>query len=111
MPSKRKKPKDKAEYSSKPDHAECSSKLETKKNGRTSEAIKERWTMGRDENNQMHPLALVGYGGGLTVLSDGHKDNWVWFISMLQEDLELGYGSYLSSLGSFLSFSGSKSTT
>nr|GEW38658.1 zinc finger, PMZ-type [Tanacetum cinerariifolium] len=79
--SKRKKPKDKAEYSSKPDHAECSSKLETKKNGRTSEAIKERWTMGRDENNHMHPLAWAGYGGdlelgygaGLTVLSDGHK--------------------------------------
>ncbi|GJS89380.1 zinc finger, CCHC-type containing protein [Tanacetum coccineum] len=140
---------DKADCSSKPDHAECSSKPETKKNGRTSEAIKERWTkacalydhkeglvehydklweyrqailesypgstcqletedkdddtiyfkrmyicfkaMGRDGNNQMYPLAWV-------VVGVENKDNWAWFLSLLQEDLKLGYGGGLTIL-------------
>nr|GEW71237.1 hypothetical protein [Tanacetum cinerariifolium] len=52
---KRKKPKDKHDHaectnydigdsSSTPDHAECSSKPATKKNGRTSQAMKESWS-------------------------------------------------------------------
>ncbi|GJZ71863.1 zinc finger, PMZ-type containing protein [Tanacetum coccineum] len=41
--------------------------------------------MGRDGNNQMYPLAWAMVGLE-------NKDNWAWFLSLLQDDLELGYG-------------------
>ncbi|GJX06457.1 flavonoid 3'-monooxygenase-like protein [Tanacetum coccineum] len=137
-----------------PDDAECSSKPATKKNGRSSEAIKERqavlesnpgstchletkdrdddgkitfkrmyicfkgikqgWldacrkvigldgcflthtckgqlltAFGRDGNNQMYPITWF-------VVGVENKDNWAWFLSLLQEDLELGYGGGLT---------------
>ncbi|GKD72119.1 hypothetical protein Tco_1330401 [Tanacetum coccineum] len=119
------KPKDKADCSSKPDHAKCSSKPETKKNGGTSEAIKERWS----QCKRAKACALYDHKGGLVehynklweyrhvVLESNpgvitkadwmhveelegveNKDNWVWFLSLLQEDLELGYGGGLTVL-------------
>nr|GEX05689.1 zinc finger, PMZ-type [Tanacetum cinerariifolium] len=101
---KRKKPKDKLDHaectnfdigdiSSKPDHAECSSKPATKKNGQLST------TIGRDGNNQMYLLAWA-------VVRVENKDNWAWFLSLLQEYLELRYGGGLTviSNGHKLSF-------
>ncbi|GJY40084.1 zinc finger, PMZ-type containing protein [Tanacetum coccineum] len=41
--------------------------------------------IGRDGNNQMYPIAWV-------VVGVENKDNWAWFMSLFQEDLELGYG-------------------
>ncbi|GKC09059.1 hypothetical protein Tco_1000669 [Tanacetum coccineum] len=41
--------------------------------------------IGRDGNNQMYPIAWA-------VVGVENKDNWAWFMSLFQEDLELGYG-------------------
>ncbi|GKD49269.1 hypothetical protein Tco_1278245 [Tanacetum coccineum] len=43
----------------------------------------------RDGNNQMYQIAWA-------VVSVENKDNWAWFLSLLQEDLELGYGGGLT---------------
>ncbi|GJY39979.1 zinc finger, PMZ-type containing protein, partial [Tanacetum coccineum] len=45
--------------------------------------------IGRDGNNQMYQIAWA-------VVSVENKDNWAWFLSLLQEDLELGYGGGLT---------------
>ncbi|GKA66286.1 uncharacterized protein Tco_0766094 [Tanacetum coccineum] len=45
--------------------------------------------IGRDGNNQMYPIAWA-------VVGVENKDNWAWFMSLLQEDLELGYGGGLT---------------
>ncbi|GJS47111.1 splicing factor [Tanacetum coccineum] len=44
--------------------------------------------IGRDGNNQMYPIAWV-------VVGVENKDNQAWFLSLLQEDLKLGYGEGL----------------
>nr|GEU89850.1 hypothetical protein [Tanacetum cinerariifolium] len=171
---KRKKPKDKPDHakctnsdigdsSSKPDHAECSSKPATKKNGRTSQAMKERWSDKKYEKRDYKKVFRVHLGCGhlgralkspsklksytqtisvadaihwvvcwrpetwlmarftlkgcifaLRVLSKGwkqsndllawvvvgveNKDIWAWFLSLLQEYLELRYGGGLTDI-------------
>ncbi|GJW90711.1 multidrug resistance-associated protein 5 [Tanacetum coccineum] len=45
--------------------------------------------IGRDGNNQMYPITWF-------VVGVENKDNWAWFLSLLQEDLELGYGGGLT---------------
>ncbi|GKC60244.1 retrovirus-related pol polyprotein from transposon TNT 1-94 [Tanacetum coccineum] len=45
--------------------------------------------IGRDGNNHMYPIAWAMVGVE-------NKDNWAWFMSLLQEDLELGYGGGLT---------------
>nr|GEU63768.1 hypothetical protein [Tanacetum cinerariifolium] len=82
---------DKADCSSKPDHAKYSFKPKTKKNGRTSKAIKERWSRRKNMKKEglvehyiklweyrqtvleSNPDSELGYGGGLTILYDGHE--------------------------------------
>ncbi|GJW18453.1 hypothetical protein Tco_0025889 [Tanacetum coccineum] len=45
--------------------------------------------MGRDANNQMHPIAWA-------VMKVENNENWCWFISLLQEDLNLQNGEGLT---------------
>ncbi|GJV54517.1 retrovirus-related pol polyprotein from transposon TNT 1-94 [Tanacetum coccineum] len=40
--------------------------------------------IGRDANNQMYPIAWA-------VVKVENNENWCWFLSLLQEDLELGH--------------------
>nr|GEY32710.1 hypothetical protein [Tanacetum cinerariifolium] len=44
--------------------------------------------MGRDENNQMFPIAWV-------VVNVENNDNWEWFLACLCEDLRLNSGVYM----------------
>ncbi|GJZ40779.1 calcium/proton exchanger [Tanacetum coccineum] len=45
--------------------------------------------MGRDANNQMYPIAWA-------VVKVENNDNWCWFISLIQEDLQLETGEGLT---------------
>ncbi|GJZ78477.1 hypothetical protein Tco_0643314 [Tanacetum coccineum] len=42
--------------------------------------------VGKDANNQMYPIAWA-------VVKVENNKNWCWFLSLLQEDLELGHGT------------------
>ncbi|GJR01178.1 hypothetical protein Tco_0524162 [Tanacetum coccineum] len=89
---------DKADCSSKPDHTECSSKPETKKNDMTSSTCQLEIEDRDDDKNYFRRMYIcfkgiehgwldacrrvigldgydleLGYGGGVTILSDGHK--------------------------------------
>ncbi|GJZ29451.1 zinc finger, PMZ-type containing protein [Tanacetum coccineum] len=113
---KGKKPKDKtndvdcstnSDKGDRLDDAECSSKPATKKNGRSSEAIKDRWkTKDMDDDGkitfQRMYICFKGIKQGWldacrkVVVGVENKDNWAWFLSLLQKDLELGYGGGLT---------------
>ncbi|GKB61338.1 hypothetical protein Tco_0917524 [Tanacetum coccineum] len=45
----------------------------------------------RDANNQMYPIAWA-------VVKVENNKNWCWFLSLLQEDLELGHGTGITGL-------------
>ncbi|GJU86601.1 zinc finger, PMZ-type containing protein [Tanacetum coccineum] len=89
------------------DDVECSSKPVAKKNGRSSEAMKERWkTKDMDDDGkitfQRMYICFKGIKQGWldacrkVVVGVENKDNWAWFLSLLQKDLELGYGGGLT---------------
>ena len=42
--------------------------------------------MGRDANNQMYPIAWA-------VVRVENSENWMWFLSLLQDDLALNDGT------------------
>nr|GEY62050.1 RNA-directed DNA polymerase, eukaryota [Tanacetum cinerariifolium] len=98
---KGKKPKDKHDHvectnskigdsSSKIDHAECCSKPATKKNSRTSQTMKESWSNKKEYEKKILQKSVP------CPFRVENKDNWAWFLSLLQEDLKLGYGRGLT---------------